>query len=453
MDKFNTPGHNFYGRQITYQFVDGGSFQCPDKQRSAALQIKDIKPYAVYTNDVPQIDGSGYGMAQQLNATVPADSRPMHFGSLWQSDSDYARWAPFNWTQFISGTASVKKAAGWVCARLNGANPPVKISPNTDHPGQANRKFGLLYPDTPGGRQSGAEFKQFVSKDCGLSFNSSTTGNEFAFNQDPSRAADEGGTIMSKFQLQGITSVIYIDATVTPLFHIAAAKGQGFHPEGIWTATGYDDSVTVQRLYDQSMMDKASIGISAFGVPGGFGYDAGDAFFVYHQYHQTSPNDHKACDPSSDAGMMHDPEYCRAPGAIVTWYYTYLDSIGGYIFAGPKLTPSTVTAGLQAYPLTRYSANGPTDDPRAALVGAGPNQYFFITDAEEFRWRAKYKSPPPEHLDGWVEWTDCQRHFYQWPDQLSLGWERNGGNYNAWCGDAKYAPSDSPEKDDYPRLG
>ena len=112
-----------------------------------------------------------------------------------------------------------------------------------------------------------------------------------------------------------------------------------------------------------------------------------------------------------------------------------------------------MTAGLQAYPLTRYSANGPTDDPRAALVGAGPNQYFFITDAEEFRWRAKYKSPPPEHLDGWVEWTDCQRHFYQWPDQLSLGWERNGGNYNAWCGDAKYAPSDSPEKDDYPRLG
>jgi len=450
MDRFNTPGHQYYGRHMDYQIIDGGSFQCPDKQRSAALQIKDIKPFAVYTNDIPEIDGSGWNMAQQLYVTIDKSVRPMHYGSLWQSDSDYARWAPFDWTQFISGTASAKKAAGWICDRLNGPNPPIKMSPNTNV-GPGPRKFGLLYPDTPGGRTVAGEFKSFISQDCGLKFDASTIGNEFAFSQDPSRAPDEGGQIMTKFRLIGVTSVIYLNTTVTPLFHLDAAKAQGYHPEWLWTATGYTDSTTVQRLYDQSMLDKNSLGISAFGSPGGFGVGAGDSFWLYHSYHQVSPNDHKACDPSSDAGMNHDPTYCKAPGAIVTWYYTFLDSVGGYVFAGPGLTPYTATAGLQAYPLTRYSASGPTDNPRAALVGAGPGQYFFITDAEEWRWRANYISPSPESKKGWVEWTDCQRHYYQWsPEQLSLGWEKNTATYNTWCGSAAYAPANSPEKDDYP---
>jgi len=199
------------------------------------------------------------------------------------------------------------------------------------------------------------------------------------------------------------------------------------------------------------MVDKTSIGITSFGVPGGFGYGAGDPFWVYHTYHKQSPNSGKPCDPSSDEGMNHDPKYCKAPGAIVTWYYSHLPFIGGLIFAGPTLNPQNVTAGLQNYPLTRYSANGPTDDPRPALVGAGPNQYHFIVDATEWRWRANYKSPPPELKDGWVEWTDCQRHYILWPDQLAPQWEKGGPNYDAWCGGEQHAVPESPEKDGYPR--
>ena len=86
------------------------------------------------------------------------------------------------------------------------------------------------------------------------------------------------------------------------------------------------------------------------------------------------------------------------------------------------------------------------------VVGAGKGKFGFLVDAYEWRWRPKFKSPPPEHKDGWIEYTDCQRHFILWSDQLAPGWERNGPNYGAWCGDAKYAPSDSPEKDNYPRL-
>ena len=30
--------------------------------------------------------------------------------------------------------------------------------------------------------------------------------------------------------------------------------------------------------------------------------------------------------------------------------------------------------------------------------------------------------------------TGCQRHYLSWPDGLAVNWEKNGPNYNAWCG-------------------
>ena len=32
------------------------------------------------------------------------------------------------------------------------------------------------------------------------------------------------------------------------------------------------------------------------------------------------------------------------------------------------------------------------------------------------------------------------RHYLLWPDKLADGWEKNGPNYNAYCGNATNAP-------------
>jgi hypothetical protein len=143
-------------------------------------------------------------------------------------------------------------------------------------------------------------------------------------------------------------------------------------------------------------------------------------------------------------------QYCKAPTALVTWYYTMLPLIGGMLFAGPDLTPQNVTNGLQHFPTTRYGGNGPTSDPRPALVGAGTGKYGFVVDAVEWRWRPDYKSPPPESVDHWVEYPDCQRHYLQWPDGLAPNWEKNGPNYNNWCG-VKTDPY-GKAVDDYPKT-
>jgi len=81
----NDPTHPFFGRRVVHEFIDGGSFQCPETTTAAAVDIvQNKKPFVVFNN----FDGAAYNMAQALNAKAPANQRPMHFGSLWLSDKD-----------------------------------------------------------------------------------------------------------------------------------------------------------------------------------------------------------------------------------------------------------------------------------------------------------------------------------------------------------------------------
>ena len=451
------PTHPFYGRRVTHEFIDGGSFQCPETTTAAAVEIvQNRKPFAVYNN----FDGASYNMAEALHAKASPKDRPMHFGSLWLSDKDYDRWHPYTWTQFVSGTKASELYASYACSRLVGK----KASRSPQYRNQT-RKFALLYPDLEPARTVADDLRRFVVKFCGKDI---YEGRVFEYSTDISRAADEGTTIAIRLRQEGVTSLTYLMDPVFPLFQIIAQEGQGYRPEYIWTATGYYDSSVVQRLYEQPQIDGNSFGISSFGIPGGFGFTAGDPFYIWHDQHKKSPRTGKACNPATAEGMDHDPEYCKAPGAIVTWLYTTLPSLAGILFAGPDLTPANVTTGLQRVPRTRYGGAGATQKPFAALLGAGPGKHYFIVDSVEYRWRAGFVSPPPETKLGWVEYPDCQRHYLLWPSQLADGWSKSGRNYGAYCGNAKYVhkpygpqgpddescedtPSGRCESDGYPR--
>jgi hypothetical protein len=453
----NDPTHPFFGRKVVHDFIDGGSFQCPETTTAAAVDIvQNKKPFVVFNN----FDGAAYNMAEALHAKAPPDKRPMHFGSLWLSDKDYHRFSPYVWTQFTSGTKAADMYGSYVCSRLVG-----KKAARSAQYANTTRKFALLYPNLVEARNVGDDLRVSVKKYCGTDI---YEGRVFEYSTDLSRAADEGTSIAVRLKLEGVTSLTYLMDPVFPLFQIIAQEGQGYRPEYVWTPTGYYDSSTVQRLYEQKQIDGNSFGVTMFGIPGGFGVQPGDPFFVWHDTHQVSPKTHKKCDPNSDAGMNHDPQYCKAPGAIVTWLYTTLPTIAGVLFAGPNLNPTNVTIGLQHVPSTRYGGNGPTQKPFAALLGAGPGKFYFIVDATEYRWRAGFVSPPPETKIGWVEYPDCQRHYTLWGNGLAPGWAKGSTNYTAYCGSSKYVfspyaphgpdnktcadtPSKTCEKDDYPR--
>lgn len=422
------PARQFFGRKLVHEIIDGGSNQCPDKTSAAAKAAVEKNAFIVFNN----YDGAQYNMAASLNA-IPANRRPMHFGTLWLSDSDYTRFAPYAWTQFATGSTITRQWASWVCSRLRTGEVPARSAMVTD---PKQRKFGLVHTNVPQDRKLAEEFKGYLNQYCGG--NIITREVEYE-GTDFGKAQQDNPNVIVQLKLAGVTTVLMLTDPVQPLFQMQAANQQDYRPEWVFSSFGYADSSTVQRLYDQEQM-KASMGVSQLGVPGGFGFGSGDPFAMWHTYHQKSPRTGRPCDPTTDEGMSHDEQYCKAPGALVTWYYTMLPSIGGMLFAGPDLTAQNVTNGLQNYPTTRYGGSGPTSDPRPALVGAGPGKHGFIVDAVEWRWRPDFTSPPPEAKKGWVEYPDCQRHYLNWPDQLAPNWEKDGPHYGAWCGDQNGYP-------------
>ena len=424
------PKNQFFGRHLVHEIVDGGSNQCPDKTTAAAKAAIEKNAFIVFNN----YDGAQYNMAAALNAQ-PANRRPMHFGTLWLSDSDYSRFAPYAWTQFATGSTITRQYASWVCSRVRTGEVPSRAPLVTD---PKKRVFGLVHTNVDQDRRLANELKGYLQQFCGA--NIITKEIEYE-GTDFGKAQQDNPNVVVQLKLAGVTTVLMLTDPIQPLFQLQAATRQDYFPEWLWSSFGYTDSSTVMRLYGDTGQEKAFFGTSNLGVPGGFGFSSGDPFAMYHEYHKVSPNSGKPCDPTSDEGMNHDEGFCKAPTSLVTWYYTMLPSIGGLLFAGPDPTPQTVSAGLQNYPTTRYGGNGPTSDPRPALVGAGKDKYGFIVDAVEWRWRPDFTSPPPEaKAEGWVEYPDCQRHYLQWPDQLAPNWEKNGEHYNAWCGDQNGYP-------------
>ena len=420
------PKNQYFGRHFEYEIVDGGSNQCPEKTTAAAKQAIEKGAFAVFNN----FDGAAYNMAASLNAQ-PDDRRPMHFGTLWLSDQDYTRFAPYAWTQFATGSTITRQYASYICSRVVTGQVPPRSDLVKD---PKKRVFGLVHTNLEQDVRLANELKGYLKQFCGLE------PKEIAYEgTDFGKAQQDNANLIVQLKVAGVTSVMMLTEPVQPLFQLQVAKQQDYFPEWIWSSFGYSDSSTVQRLYDDDEV-KGSFGTSNLGIPGGFGFGAGDPFRVWHEYHKVAPSG-KPCDPSTAEGMDHDEQYCKAPGWLVTGFYTMLPFVGGVLFAGPDLTPQNVTNGLQAYPPTRYGGSGPTSDPRPALVGAGKGKHGFIVDAVEWRWRQDFTSPPPEaKAEGWVEYPDCQRHYLQWPDALAPNWEKDGPHYNAWCGDQNGYP-------------
>ncbi|HZT64708.1 MAG TPA: hypothetical protein VFA11_02860 [Acidimicrobiales bacterium] len=444
----NDPANQFFGRHLTYKIIDGGSNQCPDTTKAAAIQAaEEDHAFAVYNNFSSDGDSSttAYNMAADLNTVAP-NTRPMHFGTLWMSDSIYNQFAPYAWTQFATGTTVVNQLASYICSKLVGG----KATRSQSYPG-STRRFGLIHSNQPQDAVMISDFKAALNRSCAGKGGAGIIAKEVSYDGTDFTNAQRDDTnliVQMHTATPPITSIIQLGDPVQSLFQVDDASAQRYWPEWIFGSYGYEDSSTVQRLWDQTEA-KGDFGISSLGVPGGFGFSAGDPFWMYHAYHQTAP-DGKPCDPTSEAGMDHGQgtngaiaNYCKAPTLLQTWYYAMLPSVGGLLFAGPDLTPQNVSTGLQRFPETRYGGNGPTDDPRPALVGAGPGKYGFIVDSVEWRWRPEFKSPAPEAKAGWVEYPDCQRHYVLWPNQFSPGWSPADPPFNAWCG----APGT-----DYPRT-
>ncbi len=154
------PKNQFFGRHLTYEVVDGGSNQCPEKTTAAAKEAVEKNAFAVFNN----YDGAQYNMAAALNA-VPSDHRPMHFGTLWLSDQDYTRFAPFTWTQFATGSTIVRQYASYICSRVATGQVPPRAGIVKD---PKKRVFGLVHTNVEQDVRLANELKGYLDQMCGL---------------------------------------------------------------------------------------------------------------------------------------------------------------------------------------------------------------------------------------------------------------------------------------------
>lgn len=368
----------------------------------------------------------------------------MSFGQLWPSDSIMSQFAPYAWTQFATGTTIARQQAEFICTRLRGK----KAVNSTDSKlAGSTRTFGLVHSNLPNVVRLAGELKAYLKQYCG---GANVIAKEVTYNGSDLAAAQQDAAniiLQLKLNVPEVTSVIQLTDVLFPVFELAQASAQQYYPEWIDSSYGLADASQVQRVYDSGNCFKSapaahcetrgSMGVSELGVFGGFFYDAGDSFNSWHLYHQVDPATGWKCDPSSDNGMSNggkEDGFCKAPSVQATIYYVFLPFVGGLIFAGPDLTATNVTNGLQAYPLTRYGGHGPTSDPRPALVQAAANHFGFVADAVEWKWHPEWGSPPPESKPGFVEYPDCMRHYIDWPGTLAYEWEVNGPNYSKFCG-------------------
>jgi hypothetical protein len=160
----NDPNHQFFGRKLVAKLIDGGSNQCPDKTTAAARQAAESDhAFVVYNNLDGGSSAGAYNMAAALNA-VPPDHRPMHFGSLWLSDRDYTRFAPYAWTQFATGSTITRQWASYVCSKLVGQK--ASRSPDANFQGQP-RVFGLVHTNLQQDKRLASEFRGYLRQSCG----------------------------------------------------------------------------------------------------------------------------------------------------------------------------------------------------------------------------------------------------------------------------------------------
>lgn len=189
---------------------------------------------------------------------------------------------------------------------------------------QKTRSFGLIWYNTPQNAYGAGE-KFFVQQ---LGKRGIKLVDQASYTFDPGSAQNTSDTIMSRFQSEGITSVIFVGDPFYPAFYTSAATRRGYHPEWIVTGSALTDQNTFARVYDQTQWQHAF----GLGLLAAYTKNKND-LEVYRMYSWLS-----------NGGQP------PGPGTAPSQYALILSSFIGIQLAGPNLNPSTFQRGMFSYP-------------------------------------------------------------------------------------------------------
>jgi hypothetical protein len=312
-----------WGRKVELDFVEStGTDEAA--QRSDALKVKQLKPFAL-------IDATVVGL-DVLEASAAQDGIVVN--GYAASTEKALKQAPHRWGQADS-QASAINAAEFAGKQLVGkkaqwaGDESLRSKPRT---------FAAIYTDGVidiGGFDE--EFAKYKGKSV-QNFPYTSNGSPLG---DPQAAQDAAPLIVQKMKSLGVTTVVmFTDIGMTTAVLQVATK-QDYHPEWIITGNQFQDVVFLARSYDQDQWSHA-FGLST-----------------------VSPTVADGSVPQTPVGWYWGPNQGTEQVVVDTWLRWFFDGVQA---AGPKLTPKTFEQGLFAVPAQGGAATG---DPSGSQVAYG----------------------------------------------------------------------------------
>lgn len=318
-----------YGREVVVEkFYGTGDPQDDNVLRADAVAIaQNLKPFAVFHHSV----ALGAAFSEELAARgvicLCTTSAPR---------SLYNDFKPYLYTVLPVLEEYYVNIAEYVGKRLQNAPAKHAGAPPVGRPTFNDvRKFGLVFLEGSGSEVNPRvqpvvdEFKKELAKygakleiDIGYQF-------------DIAQSQAQATNVIGQLVAAGVNHVIIVGDPLYPIFLTKAATQQGYNPEWMITGTGLIDTTFFGRTYDPAQWQHA------FGM---------SPLWVFAS----------TIEKTSGWRTMnhHDTTSAKGAGVNVTQSPIQL-LVTGVHYAGPKLTPQTLAAGLFAAPAVGGKINAP----------------------------------------------------------------------------------------------
>jgi ABC-type branched-subunit amino acid transport system substrate-binding protein len=345
----------FYGRQL--KVVPGSCGEgSPDKLKQKAQTIAQQDVFAVMGCDDSK--GAEYPFYDELarNHIVSVANRPDLV-----TEAHMAQFHPYEWTYFPTYDKG-QNYLGTLACTLHGKTAqwggPAYVN--------STRKFGLItntFSD-----QASPDLGPIMSafKACGISAEHGTIALEHSSAQQgySQNTEQQTASVLTKFQNDGVTTVIDLVHAVTLEQITQVASSIGYQPEHVMSSYLYNDSELGVAGLPQDQT-KHLFGVSTWNP-----HILPQSEYWYQAVMQGNPT-FKWTDPSNP-GKVSATYYYNA------WYvyYSLLMLAAGIQMAGPHLTPESFANGLQHTTFPNPIVPGHPE----GKVSVQPGQHSYIAD-------------------------------------------------------------------------
>ncbi|HET6793178.1 MAG TPA: hypothetical protein VFH45_01975 [Acidimicrobiales bacterium] len=305
-----------YGRHVVLKTYQGqGDYLEEDQGQGLGATQAD----AVTAHDM----GAFGDVTFSLEASQPyeedlAAEKVIGFSSVGLSQQWFQQHAPYEYSvQGPPGTVGLQESAAVVCRRMAGM--PAIYAGDTLYQ-HSNRKFGIIFPQTPQYQAEVDVFQQELSQ-CGV-----TPAKVVGYTINVSEYEQEAVSAMAQMKAAGVTTILCACDPIVPIFLTNAADQQNYFPE--WDVSYFGDPVG--RDYDQKEWSHS--------ISGGFQWPAVTSTEPYQTFERASPGHKPAEEPPTS------PPYFYVP------YYALMQVFDALQAAGPNLNASTFEQGMFAVP-------------------------------------------------------------------------------------------------------